>query len=300
MVSSKIRLPLKLRDLPTAIIYLAPSLVVFSVFVFFPLVFTIYLSFHKWNLISPKKTFIGFGNYIQVFTEDPLFIKVLWNTTVFSVVVVLATLIFGLILALILNREIAGKSFYRAGIFMPYVTSAAAMALVWLWIFDPIYGLFNSVLRVLGINGPAWLASVDWALPALIIMTIWRFTGYSMLLYIGGLQNLSNEIREAAIVDGATGWKLFWSVTFPLLSPTTFFITITSLITMFQNFETVYVMTRGGPVDSTNMIVFYLYQNAFEFFEAGYASAIAFVLFIVVVSLTALQFRVQRKWVHYE
>ena len=289
----------KYKDLPVALTYLAPSLLVFSVFVFFPLVFTLYLSFNKWDLISPKSVFVGLGNFERMFFHDALFLKVLRNTTIFSVVVVLVAMALGLALAIVLNKNIRGRSVYRAGIFMPYVTSAAAIAMVWLWIFDPKYGLLNDILRMAGIPGPEWLASVDWALPAIMIMTIWRFTGYDMLLFIGGLQNLSTEVLEAARVDGADGLTLFWHITFPLLSPTTFFVAVTSFITMFQNFETVYVMTRGGPVDSTNMLVYYLYQNAFQFFEAGYASAIAVVLFIIVVSLTALQVRMSRKWVHY-
>jgi multiple sugar transport system permease protein len=234
-----------------------------------------------------------------MFTKDPLFFKVLVNTTIFSVVVVVVSLFLGLALALILNSKIRGRTIYRAGIFLPYVTSPAAIALVWLWILDPKYGLLNDILRIVGIRGPEWLASVKWALPAIILMTIWRFVGYDMLIFIGGLQSLSPEIQEAAVVDGAGWWTLFWRITFPLLSPTTFFIAVTSFITMFQNFETIYVMTGGGPVDSTNMIVYYLYQNAFEFFEAGYASAIAVVLFLIVVTLTAIQFRIQGKWVHY-
>ena len=289
----------KFKDLSTVIVYLAPSFLVFSVFVFFPLFFSLYLSFHKWNLISPNKIFVGLGNFTRMFTKDPLFFKVLVNTTIFSVVVVVVSLFLGLALALILNSKIRGRTIYRAGIFLPYVTSPAAIALVWLWILDPKYGLLNDILRVVGIRGPEWLASVKWALPAIILMTIWRFVGYDMLIFIGGLQSLSPEIQEAAVVDGAGWWTLFWRITFPLLSPTTFFIAVTSFITMFQNFETIYVMTGGGPVDSTNMIVYYLYQNAFEFFEAGYASAIAVVLFLIVVTLTAIQFRIQGKWVHY-
>jgi ABC-type sugar transport system permease subunit len=289
----------KFKDLSTVIVYLAPSFLVFSVFVFFPLFFSLYLSFHKWNLISPNKIFVGLGNFTRMFTKDPLFFKVLVNTTIFSVVVVVVSLFLGLALALILNSKIRGRTIYRAGIFLPYVTSPAAIALVWLWILDPKYGLLNDILRIVGIRGPEWLASVKWALPAIILMTIWRFVGYDMLIFIGGLQSLSPEIQEAAVVDGAGWWTLFWRITFPLLSPTTFFIAVTSFITMFQNFETIYVMTGGGPVDSTNMIVYYLYQNAFEFFEAGYASAIAVVLFLIVVTLTAIQFRIQGKWVHY-
>jgi ABC-type sugar transport system permease subunit len=293
------RLSRKYKDLPVAIAYLAPSLLIFGVFVFFPLIFSLYLSFNKWDMISPNSLFVGFSNFERLLFHDSVFLKVLRNTTVFSIVVVLAAMALGLLLAIILNKKVLGRSLYRAGIFLPYVTSAAAMAMVWLWIFDPQYGLLNALLRMVGIPGPEWLASVDWALPAIIIMTIWRFVGYDMLLFIGGLQSLSNDVMEAARVDGADGLTLFWYITFPLLSPTTFFVAVTSFITMFQNFETVYVMTRGGPVDSTNMMVFYLYQNAFQFFEAGYASAIAVILFVIVVSLTALQVKLSKGWVHY-
>lgn len=287
------------KDWPVALVFLSPSLVIFGVFVFFPLVFSAYLSTMKWDLISPVRTFVGMGNYERLLTKDPLFWKVLWNTSVFSIVVVLLSMMFGLLLALMLNKPMRGRAFYRAGIFMPYITSTAAMALVWLWIFDPKYGLIDEILRLVGIRGPEWIGSVEWALPAIILMTIWRFTGYDMLLFLGGLQSISPELLEAARIDGAGTWALFRKITLPLLSPTTFFVAVTSFITMFQNFETVYVMTQGGPVNSTNMLVFYLYQNAFQFFEAGYASSIAVVLFLMVVTLTGLQVRLSGKWVHY-
>lgn len=287
-----------LRDLPTVFGYLGPSLLVFTVFVFFPLGFTAYLSLTKWNLISPVRRFMGLGNYARLL-KDPLFWKVLRNTAIFSVSVVLASMILGLAMALILNRRMFLRGFYRAAIFSPYVTSAAAMALVWLWIFDPLYGLINNALRLVGVAGPPWLASTQWALPALIIMTIWRFMGYDMLLFLGGLQNIPHEYIEAAIIDGAGPWSVFWKIKLPLLSPTTFFVIVTTFITMFQVFETVYVMTQGGPVNATNVMVFYLYQNAFQFFEAGYASAIAMVLFGIIVVMTVLQERLSGAWVHY-
>ncbi|MEA3336698.1 MAG: sugar ABC transporter permease [Chloroflexota bacterium] len=281
-----------------ALSYLAPSLLVFAVFVFFPLAFSGYLSLTKWDMISPNRQFTALGNYRRLL-DDPLFWKVLKNTTIFSVTVVLASMAIGLALAIILDRNLRGRAFYRAGIFLPYVTSAAAMALVWLWILDPQYGLINELLRMVGIKGPGWLASVKWALPAIIIMTVWRFVGYDMLIFLGGLQSISSDVTEAARIDGAGEWALFRHITLPLLSPTTFFITVTSFITMFQNFETVFVMTQGGPVNSTNMLVLYLYQNAFQYFEAGYASAIAVVLFLIVVGLTSLQLSLSRRWVVY-
>ncbi len=287
------------RDLPTALAYLSPSLLIFGVFVFFPLAFTAYLSFTKWNLVSPSGTFVGINNYVRLLTKDPLFWKVLRNTAVFSVTVVVVAMVLGLALALLLNRPLRGRSLYRAGIFSPYVTSAAAMALVWLWIFDPQYGLINSALKAVGLQGPEWLASTTWALPALIIMTIWRFVGYDMLIFLGGLQNIPQEMIEAARIDGARESQVFRHITLPLLSPTTFFIAVTSFITMFQAFETVYVMTHGGPVESTNMLVFYLYQNAFQFFEAGYASALAMVFFLIIIVMTVVQVKFSGEWVHY-
>lgn len=289
----------RFRDLPVALAYLSPSLLVFSVFVFFPLAFTAYLSLTKWNMISPDRAFVGLDNFARILFKDPLFWKVLRNTGVFSVTVVVAALVLGLGLAIVVNQPLRGRTVYRAGIFSPYVTSTAAMALVWLWIFDPQYGLLNSVLKLAGIEGPAWIASTSWALPALIIMTIWRFVGYDMLIFLGGIQSLSTDLLEAARIDGANEWQLFRHITLPLLSPTTYFIAVTSFITMFQNFETVYVMTAGGPVNSTNMMVYYLYQHAFQFFEAGYASALAVVLFLIVVALTGIQVRVSGEWVHY-
>lgn len=286
------------NEIGIAILFLTPSLLVFSVFIFFPLFFSFYLSLTDWNLVSLEKPFIGFQNFIRLL-KDPLFWKVVSNTTVFSIVVVACAMSFGLILANLLNQKIRYRTLYRTGIFLPYVTTPAAMALVWLWIFDTKYGLVNFFLSLLGVSGPEWIGSVHWAMPALIIMTIWRFTGYDMLIFIGGLQRIEHELLEAAEIEGAGKLTVFFKIILPLLSPTTLFIAVTSLITMLQNFETVYIMTQGGPVNSTNMLVLYLYQNAFQFFEAGYASAIAVVLFLLMLALTTVQMELSKKWVHY-
>jgi ABC-type sugar transport system permease subunit len=288
----------KNRDIATAILYVAPSLLVFAAFVLFPLLFTGALSFTKWDLISGDSPFAGLKNFARL-GRDPVFLKALGNTALFSAVVVAASAVIGLGLAVVLDKPIRGKTIYRAGLFSPYLTSTAAMALVWLWIFDPQYGLINDALAKIGMRGPGWLASVDWALPALTIMTVWRFMGYDMLLFLGGLQGVSRELKEAARIDGASGARIFFKITLPLVSPTTLFVVVTTFITMFQNFETVAVMTQGGPVNATNMLVFNLYQNAFQFFEAGYASAIAVVLFAIVVAATAIQMWASKRWVHY-
>jgi ABC-type sugar transport system permease subunit len=285
-------------DLPVALLFLAPSTLVFAVFVFLPLFFTFILSLTDWNLISPEKPFVGLANFAKL-VHDRLFWKVLWNTTVFSLFSVTGAMIVGLLLATLLNKKLPGRTVYRTGIFLPYVTTPAAMALVWLWIFDAKYGLLNMLLGFVGVRGPEWIGSVHWALPAIVIMTIWRFVGYDMLIFLSGLQRIERELIEAATVEGARSFTIFRSIVLPLLSPTTLFIAVTTLITMFQNFETVYIMTQGGPVNSTNMLVLYLYQNAFQFFEAGYASTIAVILFLLMLGLTTLQLGLSRRWVHY-
>ncbi len=285
-------------DFGKAMLYISPSLLVFAVFIFFPLLFSGVLSFTKWDLISSERPFAGLANYVRL-SEDPVFLKALANTAIFSVVVVAAAGVIGLLLALVLDKPLPGRTVFRAGIFSPYLTSTAAMALVWLWIFDPQYGLINSVLAGIGLVGPGWIASVNWALPALMIMTVWRFMGYDMLLFLGGLQSVPRELKEAALIDGASATRIFFRITLPLISPVTLFVVVTTFITMFQNFETVAVMTQGGPVNSTNMLVFNLYQNAFQFFEAGYASAIAVVLFVIVAAATGIQMWASKRWVHY-
>jgi len=282
----------------TAGLFLLPSLLVFGIFVFFPLVYTFWLSATDWNLISPDRNFLAFGNYLRLL-GDPLFWRVLANTAIFSASVVVLAVSLGLFIAVSINRKIAARTMYRTMIFLPYVTATSAMALVWLWIFDPQYGFLNMVLRGFGVHGPEWLGSTSWAMPAIVIMTVWRFTGYIMLLYLGGLQGINGELLEAASVEGAGRTAIFWKITFPLLSPTTLFVVITTLITMLQNFETVYIMTQGGPVNSTNMLVLYIYQNAFQYFEAGYASAVSVLLFLMMIGLTAIQLRSSRKWVTY-
>ncbi len=285
-------------DAGIALLFLFPSMAVFAVFIFLPLVFSLLLSLTDWNLISPEKPFVGLGNFAKL-GKDPLFWKVLWNTIVFSAATVVSAMAVGLLLAVLVNKKLPGRTVYRTGIFLPYVTTPAAMALVWLWIFDAKYGLVNFLLKAVGLKGPEWIGSVEWALPAIVIMTIWRFVGYDMLIFLGGLQRIEGELLEAARIEGAGSLAIFFRIVLPLLSPTTLFIAVTSLITMFQNFETVYIMTQGGPVNSTNMLVLYLYQNAFQFFEVGYASAIAMVLFVFMLVLTALQMGLSKRWVHY-
>jgi ABC-type sugar transport system permease subunit len=285
-------------DLTTAALFLAPSLVAFAAFIYFPLAYNVYISLTSWNLISPIKKFVGLQNY-QRLIQDERFWLVLKNTAYYSLGTVFISLLIALGLALLLNRKLRGRSFYRAAIFSPYVTTPAVIALLWLWIFDPQFGLLNSLLKAIGIRGPEWLASTQWALPAIMIMMIWRTIGYDTVIFLAGLQSIPDEYYEAATIDGASNWHLFRYITLPLLSPTTFFIIVTATISSFQVFDAVAVMTGGGPLDSTNVLVYFLYEHAFRFFEAGRASAIAVVLFTIVAGLTALQLVLSRRWVHY-
>lgn len=286
-------------DLMTSALFLLPSLIVFGVFVYYALGFNLYLSLTSWNFISETKEFIGLKNYVDMFS-DSRFWNVARNTTYYAVATVGLTMIFGLFFAVVLNQSLPLRGLFRTIIFSPYITTTAAIALLWVWIFEPSYGIVNYVLSLIGIDGPRWLTDTTWAMPALIIMSVWRTTGYAMAIFLAGLTNISRELYEAAEIDGAGRISSFWHITLPLLSPTTFFITVTSLISAFQVFDQVAVMTLGGPADATKVFNYYIYQQAFISFRAGYASAVSTVLFVILLALTILQLRLSRQWVHYQ
>jgi ABC-type sugar transport system permease subunit len=283
----------------TGLLFLFPSLVTFGVFTYYALGFNVYLSTTSWNFLSEAKDFIGLQNYIDLF-NDTLFWKVALNTTYYAVGSVALSIAFGLLFALLLNQKIFMRGIFRTVIFSPYVTTSAAVALLWIWIFEPNYGLINYALSLVGIEGPVWLTSSQWAMPALIIMNVWRISGYVMALFLAGLTAIPRELYEAAEIDGAGRMATFFKITLPLLSPTTFFIVVTSFISAFQVFDQVSVMTLGGPADATKVFNYYIYEQAFITFRAGYASTISTVLFLILLGLTILQLRLSRKWVHYQ
>jgi len=207
--------------------------------------------------------------------------------------------VLALAIALALNQPLRGRSAYRAAIFSPTITTAAAVAIVWQFIFDPEYGLIRVALGWVGLASPKWLNDPGWALIALIIVATWQRLGYVMVIFLAGLQAIPRELYEAAEVDGATAWDRFRHVTLPLLSPITFFVIVTGIINAFQAFDLIAVMTRGGPLDATNVLSYYLYQTAFVFFKAGLAASIALVLFAIIMALTLAQQQIGRRWVHY-
>lgn len=286
------------KDEMTAWLFLLPSLILFLTFTGIPVIAAFGISFTQWDLFNPAR-FVGLGNYARLF-GDPIFAKVMGNTAYFVLLSVPVQMLIGLGCALALNRGIRGQTFFRVAYFLPVVTSTIAAALVWAWLFNSNFGLVNALLSLLGVsNPPRWLASSQWAMPAVIIVSIWQNVGYAMVLFLAGLQNIRADLYDAAAMDGAKGVRRFWFITLPLLSPTTFFVMIISIIGSFQIFELVFVMTNAGPANATNTLVFYIYQNGFQFYQMGYASAAAMVLFVIVLIMTLVQYGLQNRWVHY-
>jgi sn-glycerol 3-phosphate transport system permease protein len=286
------------REALTFIAFVTPNFLLLAVFTFWPVLYSLYLSFFKWNMIAKRKTFLALENY-RAMLADPVFWMVTRNTFALAGGTVLVTLAIALALAVVLNRRIPGRSLYRAVIFSPTFTTSVAVAMVWGWIFDPNFGLLRVFLKWVGLASPNWLGDVHWALPAVMIVVIWSGLGYDMVIFLAGLQSIPVELYDAALVDGASPWQTFWKLTFPLLSPTTFFLVVTSIIGAFKAFDIVFIMTEGGPLNSSNVYVLHLYQNAFKWFKTGYASALALVLFVVILAITAAQMRLSKRWVHY-
>ncbi|WP_344983843.1 sugar ABC transporter permease [Deinococcus rubellus] len=284
----------------SAWLFLAPSLLLFAVFVLLPVLAAFGISFSKWDLFTAPH-WAGLDNYRQLLFEDKLFHKVLRNTFVYVIGTVPVQMILALFVALLLNRGVWGQNALRVIYFLPVVSSTVAVALIWSWIFNSNFGVLNALLSALGVQDlPGWLNSSKYALPSLIIVAIWQGLGYSMVLFLAGLQGIPREAYEAGEIDGAVGWKKHRFITLPLLSPTTFFVAIVSLIGSFQVFDLAFVMTQGGPANATNTIVYYVYQNAFQFYRMGYASAAAMILFVIILAFTLVQYRLQHRWVHYD
>jgi len=280
-------------------LFLIPSFVLFAVFTALPVVSAFFISFTHWDLFNPPRL-AWLDNYVTLW-NDPIFRQVLGNTGYYVLAAVPLQMLLGLLCALGLNRNVPGQTFFRVVYFLPVVTSTVAAGLVWAWLFNSNFGLINMGLSLLGAGDlPKWLVASRWAMPAVITVSVWQGLGYAMVLFLAGLQNIRQEVYEAAALDGATGFARFWHITLPMLSPMTFFVLIVSIIGSFQVFELVYVMTKAGPANATNTLVYYIYQNGFMFYQMGYASAAAMVLFLIVLGATLLQYRLQDRWVHYD
>lgn len=274
--------------------------VIFGIFAFqlIPILVSIYASLTRWDGMNPPR-FTGLDNYERLLTADEFFRQTLWNTIYFTLGHIPLTIVFALVLAMLCNLNLPGISLFRTAYFIPAVSNVVAISVVWFWIYQPQSGVLNTMLARIGIEGPAWLSSTTWAMPAVILVSVWQGIGYPMVILLAGLQGIPHDLYEAAKIDGASYWNQFWKITIPLLTPTLFFLMITQFITSFQVFGIIYVMTQGGPANATSVYIYYLYQTAFSFGQMGYASAMAWVLFTIIALVTFVQWKLQKRWVFY-
>jgi multiple sugar transport system permease protein len=278
-------------------IYGGPVILAFLLFNLYPMALGLYLSFTSWDILRPP-TFIGLRNWVDLLSDD-LLLRALLQTLYYAVASVAGATVLSLALALLLNQRLKTIGFYRTFFFLPAVTSLVAIAMVWRWIYNTEFGVLNAFLGSLGINPVNWLGDPVLAMPAVVLMSIWRSAGFNTVLFLAGLQGVPQEYYEAAEIDGASRWDRFRHVTLPLVSPTTFFVVVNGLIGSWQVFDQVYILTRGGPQLSTMTVVYLIYSNGFEWYKTGYASAMAYGLFLILIALTALQFIFQKRWVFY-
>lgn len=266
---------------------------ILGVFNFYPALYSLYLSFFSWNGLSPEREGVGLANYSRLLASSEF-----WNslrvTVVYAAGMTLGSLALGLLSATLLNLPVAGRAIYRALYFLPVITPTVAAGVVWRYLFDPSQGVVNQFLARAGIDGPAWLVDPSWALLAVIIVGVWKRVGFNMVVYLAALQGVPRSYYEAAHLDGAGTWQTFRHITLPLIAPSTFFLSVTALIEAFQVFDLVYVMTAGGPLKSTDVIGYYLYRYGFRYYELGFASAIAYAMFILIFIVTVVQFRMSR------
>lgn len=281
-------------------LFLAPDLAGTLVFAVGPVLAALALGLFAWDILTPPR-FVGLDNYRTLLLDDPVFRQVLFNTSTYVLGTVPVRTALALLLAIALNQQLHGLSVFRAAYFLPTITSAVAAATVWRWIYEPNFGLLNSLLYAIGVqHPPTWLSSPAWAMPALIVLGVWQGLGFQMVIFLAGLQGIPAHLYEAAAIDGADWWARFRHITLPLISPTTFFVLIISVIGSYQVFDSAFVLTEGGPGYATTTLVYYIYEYAFQFFKMGYAAAMAWILFAIVFVLTVLQFRLQARWVHYD
>ncbi len=274
--------------------FVLPALIGTMIFIVIPVFFSFYLSFCHWDLLTKIK-FVGFENYITLLTS-PSFGLIIKNTFVFALSTAIIAIIIPLILAAVLNNKIRGTKFFKTAYFLPFITPMIVVAIAWEWIFDPNNGLLNYILKA-NIN---WLYDTKTAMLALIIVSSWKLIGYNMVILLSGFSGINQNLYEASKIDGANQMQTFFRITLPLLSPTIFFVMVITTISSFQVFDLIYLMTQGGPMDSTNVLVYWIYKNAFEFFNIGEASAGAYILFLIILLLTIVQWKTRKQWVFNE
>ena len=290
------RLNLKQREALKGWLFVSPALIGFGIFTFGAILYSLYLSFTDYDMFGTPE-WVGLENYIKAFTNDEYFYQYFGNTFYFAIVLVPVVLVISLFLAILINKKVGRLTkAYRVALFLPSITSTVAVSMVWLWIFNPDMGILNNFLTAIGFhNPPMWLSDPEWSKPALIIMRVWQMSGYYMLLFLAGLQTIPETLYEAAEVDGASSWQRFTRITVPMLSNTTFVVVILLIIESFNMFESIFVMTEGGPLGSTSTIMYYIYEQGFMSYNMGYASALAWIFFALILVFTLIQFRFRRE-----
>ena len=285
------------RKIWIVMLFLAPSAVPLILFTFTPMATSLWVSLHSWNLLTPMR-WVGLYNYSFLLT-DPTTRADFLHTIYYILGYLPLVYIGGLGLALALNKVLRGRNLLRSIYFLPVVTSWVVVALTWEWLLNPANGLVNHLLSLIGIKGPGWWASPTWSIPSVVLASSWKDLGFVMVILLAGLQGIPRDIVEASHIDGASSWRRFWHVTFPMLSPATFFVVVISLINGFQVFDQIYVMTGGGPAGASESLVEEIYNLTFQYNSAGQASALSWLLFILVMVFTLVQSRLQRRWVFY-
>ena len=289
--------PSQRRNLRNGLLFISPWLVGFLCFTLFPFVASLYFSFCDYDILTPPR-WIGLLNYRELLTDDPYFVKALYNTLYYTAFAVPIGIVCGVGIALLLNMKVVAVPVYRTIYYLPSIVPVVATSVLWMWLLNPQYGLINALLGRLGLPEPGWIADPAWSKPSLIMMATWAVGG-SIVIYLAGLQDVPTELYEAAELDGADSWQRIRYVTLPMLSPVIFFNVVMGLIGAMQYFTQAYVMTQGGPVDSTLFYSVYLFRRAFTYLDMGYASAMAWLLFVLIMVLTVFTFRTASRWVHY-
>ena len=282
-----------------AMLFAAPAMIPMLVFWIYPIIRSVMISFTDWDYISPTWNNVGFENYASIF-DSSQFTKSVSITLLFALYTVIPSMVIGLALAMLFQKAFAGRSVYRALLFSPWVTPTVAVSIVWIWLFNVDHGLLNGVLSALNLPTSKWISSRDTALVSVSIVTVWKSLGYTMIFYSSALEKVPMQLYEAASIDGANGWQKFKAITFPGISPTTFFLLVMQMITSLQAYDQIQILTQGGPAGATRTLLYLYYQYAFEKYNMGEATAVATVLMLLTVGLSVLQFIGSKRWVTYE
>jgi len=297
-ISQTLKSPLRKKQASLALLFLSPWIIGFIVFGIYPMVMSFYYSLCRYDVLRIPQ-FIGWLNYQELIFDDPYFWQSIWNTLYFTAFRTPLSIIGSLLLAVLVNSALRGMRIFRTIYFVPSIVTGVALSVLWMWMLNPQYGLVNNALAFFGIPGPLWLQSPDWSKPAMVLMNLWSIGGGRMLVFLAALQSIPNSLYESVDIDGGGWWHKFYYITIPMLSPVIFLWTILDVIFSLQVFTEAYVMTKGGPLNSTLFYNLYLYFKAFDDYSMGYASAMAWILLIITLLITLIQFRLGKRWVHY-